>query len=183
MDLTSAMLPGTTSPLVPRKGRVFPGCLIRSSLARRSVVAGTTIQLSAARPERPDTDASVRMEHPRNPDRSFMTSRTSAIASVLLRQVRRWVVPEPVRRLDRGAGGRADHRRLRRRNLLPRQTRFPRPDGSFPRQDVRPSPLRAVATTSSRDHLAATAGRERNARACASSGRGDSGAHCARSSR
>ena len=29
-NLTSAMLPGTTSPFVPRKGRVFPGCFIRS---------------------------------------------------------------------------------------------------------------------------------------------------------
>src|SRR4029450_12076547 len=41
-------------------------------------------------------------------------------------------LPVPLRGVDRDARGRGNHRRLRRRQLLPRQPRPPRPDGGLP---------------------------------------------------
>ena len=51
----------------------------------------------------------------------------------LHRHLHRRAVPEPVRRLDRGALRRRDHRRLRRRHLLPERSEHARPDGRLPR--------------------------------------------------
>ncbi len=51
--------------------------------------------------------------------------------------LRRRALPEPLRRLDRTARGRADHRRVRRRELLSRQPQHARADVRVSRQDVR----------------------------------------------
>jgi hypothetical protein len=53
-------------------------------------------------------------------------------------------VPVDVRELDRGAGGRADHRRLRQRQLLPDDAGAPRPDGRVPPQGRARLVLRAA---------------------------------------
>jgi uncharacterized repeat protein (TIGR03803 family) len=55
-------------------------------------------------------------------------------AARLHRHLRRRAVPEPIRSLDRTALSRGHHRRLRRRQLLPRRFRHTGPDGGIPPQ-------------------------------------------------
>ena len=49
----------------------------------------------------------------------------------------RRALPEPVRELDRAAGGRKHHRRMRGRRLLSLEPRSEGPHGDFPLQDLR----------------------------------------------
>ena len=58
-------------------------------------------------------------------------------ASSLRGHLRRRPLPEPLRRLDRATRGRGDHRRLRRRELLPGQPEHAGADVGVSRQDVR----------------------------------------------
>ena len=65
-------------------------------------------------------------------------------AAQLRERLPRRGLPLSVRQLDRAALRRRDHGRLRRRQLLSRQSQHARPDGRLPRQDLRAGPLRAV---------------------------------------
>ncbi len=74
-------------------------------------------------------------------------ARSGLPAAGLRGHLRRRALPLAVRRLDRAALPRGDHRRLRRRQLLSGQSGHPRPDGRLPVEggawlDVRASDLR-----------------------------------------